>query len=506
VKTKPGRPEPAEGPVAQRVARNATVVAAAEVAGKVATLAFTVAAARSLGPDGFGAFSYALSFALLLATLPAGGFGAILVQRGSREPATIPQLFSELLTWRTAIAIPVFGAAAIAGIAMRPDGSSVLAFLLVLTATFVDLYADSGRSVATALQRQTGVSLALVLQRFFTAALAIAALAAGMGLVALTATYLVGSVFGAVLVFRSVRRLGVHPSRRLIRRDSMRSMGRAAFVLGIDTVLSLALFRIDQVILGSLKGAHEVGVYAATYKLLETVLFVSWAMVRAVYPVMSASRDPDRVKHAVESGIAAIAVLYIPFGVGLFIDAPQILGALYTPEFVAPDVARWLAASPMLFAIGFLFSYGLVSRERRWRAAWGTIAATVLNLALNFSLIPHFGAVGAAAATTVSYLFEAIVLAVLAGPVFGWPRMDRALALPLIASTVMAAVLLALPDSLWIQVPAGIVVYTAAWFPMARRWAPKQLEVLRSLLPGRTPSRPKDEAASEEVGPEPPSV
>jgi len=43
-------------------ARNAAVVAAAEVAGKVATLAFMVAAARILGRSGFGAFSFAPSF------------------------------------------------------------------------------------------------------------------------------------------------------------------------------------------------------------------------------------------------------------------------------------------------------------------------------------------------------------------------------------------------------------------------------------------------------------
>src|SRR3954469_1617495 len=261
-------------------------------------------------------------------------------------------------------------------------------------------------------------------------------------------------------------------------------MGRVSVALAIDTVLSLALFRVDQVILGAMKGTAELGLYAAAYKLLETVLFVAWAMVRAVYPVMSASKDPERVRKGVEAGIAALAVLYIPFGVALFVDAPQILTTLYGPEYAgAADVTRWLAASPMLFAIGFLYSYGLVSRERRWRAAWGTIAAAALNLALNFALIPHFGAVGAAAAPTVSYLVEAGVLGVLAYPVFGWPRLGRALAIPTVAAAVMCAALLAVPDGIVLQVAVGVVVYAAAWFPLARWLAPEQISVLRSVVP-----------------------
>ena len=51
--------------------------------------------------------------------------------------------------------------------------------------------------------------------------------------------------------------------------------------LGVDTVVAMALFRIDQVLLGAMKGDAAVGVYAAAYRLLETMLFVSWAVAAA---------------------------------------------------------------------------------------------------------------------------------------------------------------------------------------------------------------------------------
>src|SRR5687768_1247644 len=194
----------APGPATRRAAGNAAAVAAAQVAGKVATLAYTIAAARTLGQAEFGAFSYAISLSLLVATLPAWGFDALLVQRGSREPGKLPRLLSETLVWRTAIAVPVFAAAAIAGFAVRPDTDSAVALLLVLLACAIDVYADAGHAAAAAVQNQKGTSAWLVVQRFVTAGLAVGALAAGLGLVGLTAAYLAGTAVGGIGVARSV--------------------------------------------------------------------------------------------------------------------------------------------------------------------------------------------------------------------------------------------------------------------------------------------------------------
>jgi O-antigen/teichoic acid export membrane protein len=190
------------------------------------------------------------------------------------------------------------------------------------------------------------------------------------------------------------------------------------------------------------------------------------------------------------------AVLFVPFGVGLFVDARQILETLYGSRYAdsAVPIVRWLAVSPLLYAIGYHLTFGLIARKRQWPAAWATITATVLNIALNLALIPSLGATGAALVTTASYAIEAVILWMLmlreAGPV----RIDRALAVPVGASAVMAAVLLLTPSRLVVQVVVGVVVYLAAWYPLARWWAPEQVEVLHSLVVrrrSRAPERPR---------------
>lgn len=489
----PGR-APGPGPATRRAARNAAAVAVAEIAGKLATFAYTIAAARILGEVQFGAFAYALSFALLVATLPSWGFDPLLVQRGSREPQRLAALMSETLTWRTAIAVPVFLAAGIAGVVLRPTPESAIALVVVLAATAVDVYSDVGRAAAAALQDQVGTSKALVLQRLTTAALAIGALVAGFGLVGLSLAYLGGTLAGAVGVVGAVRRLGVGIDLRSVHREGLLKTGRLSIAMGIDAVASLALFRIDQVMLGAIQGDGAVGVYAAAYRLLETVLFLSWAVAKAVFPVMSAATESWRVRRGVEQGLGVLATLYVPFGVGLWLEAEPVLRLLYGEPYAAQaaGATRWLAGAPLIFGLGYLVSYGLLSRERGWEIVLTTVASLGVNIALNVVLIPPLSSTGAAISTIVSYGVEALLALVLLARLVGWMRFDRVLAPSLAASAVMAAVVLAVPGGLAVEVPLGMAVYGAVWFLLARWWQPEHLSVIGGLLPARLRSSRSD--------------
>jgi hypothetical protein len=77
-------------------------------------------------------------------------------------------------------------------------------------------------------------------------------------------------------------------------------------------------------------------------------------------------------------------------------------------------------------------------------------------------------------------------------PDIGIPNLFRGLAPALVASGVMAAVLLVLDAGLGVEVPVGIAVFTLVWLPLARWWTPEQLGLMRSLIPGsgRHPSTP----------------
>jgi len=59
-----------------------------------------IGAARMLPLADFGLFSVALGIGALVAILPSWGLDTVLVQRGARDPSTLPGLLGTLLALR----------------------------------------------------------------------------------------------------------------------------------------------------------------------------------------------------------------------------------------------------------------------------------------------------------------------------------------------------------------------------------------------------------------------
>lgn len=469
------------GDLTRRTARNAAVRGTAEVLAKLATLAWTVVAARSLDQGDFGAFSYALSIVLLASALPAWGFDPLLVRRGSRDQELLPRLHTEALTWQTVLAVPTFLAVGLLVAPSRPSSAAALVLVVLLAAGLPELWSDTARSTASVRQDQLGVSRALVMQRLITAGLIIGALALGAGVVGVAVGFLLGTGLGFLLHVRALRALDVRMRPGLVTRAGMREMIAGSGSLGLSALVLILLFRADTVLLGIIKDDEAVAAYTVAYRLLETVLFVAYAVKQAVLPVMSAAGD--RVRQGFEQGLAAVGVVYVPFAAVVLVEGDRVISLLFGERYGEQsfDVLRWLAPVPVLFAAGYLGQAALVARGRQRTMLVAALWATATNLAVNVALIPRYGGVGAAVATTVSYVVQVAV--VHRDLVRGEQqvRLLRPLAESAGASLVLAALLLVLDLPLLAELALGGLLYGGLWITLAGRTAPDQVAVLRGL-------------------------
>ena len=478
---------PPGGPVSaltRRTARNAAVRAVAEVLAKLATLAWTVVAARMLSQEDFGAFSYALSLVLLASALPAWGFDPLLVRRGSREPDLLPRLHSEALTWQTLLAVPTFLAVGLLAAGGRPDREAVVVLVLLLVAGLPELWSDTARSSASVRQDQLGVSQALVAQRLVTAALVVGALLLGAGVIGVAAGFLAGTLVGWGLHVRALHALDVSVRPGLVTRAGLREMLTGSGSLGLSALVLIVLFRADTVLLGILKDDAAVAVYTVAYRLLETVLFVAYAVKQAVLPVMSAATG--RVRAGVEQGMAAVGLFYVPFAAVVLVEGERVLTLLFGEQYGGDSVLvlQWLAPVPVLFAAAYLGQAALVARGQARAMLVAAVAAMTTNLAVNLVLIPIYSGVGAAIATTVSYVVQVAVVGVVLARSGEPPRPLRPLAEPAVATAVLAGLLVLLDLPIVLELAVGGAVYLATWLLLARRTAPAQVAVVRGLLPG----------------------
>ncbi|GHJ60118.1 transporter [Nocardioides sp. OK12] len=466
-----------------RAARNAVVRAVAEVLGKVATLAWTVGAARMLSADDFGAVFYALTIMLVLTSLAAWGFDSGLTRRGSAVPESLPRLFRATQLWKTGLAVPVL---LVAGLLLAgvPAVGSWPVLALMLAAGLPELWSQTIRTAAACRQVSAGVSSSLVVQRVATAAAVLGALGAGTGAEGVAAGFLAGTVVGWLAHVVAARRLDVRQPLRGLERADLAAAVHETVLVGVSGLVLMLLFRVDVLILGQLEGAEAVAVYTVAYRILETVLFVTYAINSAVLPVLSSTASSATRRLGVERAIAVGGFVYLPFVAVSVMEGRDVIDLLFGPTYAdaAAPVLAWLAPAALLLAVAS-FTDSLLHVLGRHRALLASSSvALVLNVALNLALIPVLGATGAALSTTASYLVQAAAVLVFLERAGERPSVLRPLLSASGASLVLVAGLALIHLPVLAELLVGAAAYLAAWLLLVRRLAPEQQQVLVGLL------------------------
>jgi O-antigen/teichoic acid export membrane protein len=467
------------------------LLTAGEVVGKLGTLVVVVGAARLLPLPDFGVFAVALGVGALVSVVPAWGFDTLLVQRGAASPAVLPGLLTELVALRTGLVVAVLALVGGVAVAAGAPAPVLLPAGCVVLACLAETVADAFRGVAIALEAPVVVAAAQLVQRGVTAVLVLAVLFARPELLALSVAYLGGAGVGIIATAVGAARLGVRPSRAMLSWSGVARLGRVSHASGLHTVASMALFRIDAVLVAMLAGAAAAGRYAAAYRLLETVIFVAWTVVRGVFPVMASSADVGGVRNGARRGLAVLASVFLPYMVLLWCRGEDVLRILYGESFMDGDTAvvAWLAPAPMFFGAAYLAAYVLMVGGPTSRVLVGSVGALVLNVMLNVALIPRYGPAGAAAATTWSYAAETALLYPAASRRAGRPALGRPL-FPALLASVSAAVVLLLPVPFAVALAIAAVVYASVWLLSAVRIDPEQFEVVRGVWL-RAPGQPR---------------
>jgi O-antigen/teichoic acid export membrane protein len=474
---------------AGRGARTVVVLAAAEFMGKVGTLALLIYAVRALTPAEFGSFSYALAFGLLLAALPTWGLDALMVQQTGADRSRLASQYGQLLVLRTVLAVPVLVAGVAFGLATRPTAADRFALAALLVAAVLESYAQAPRAIGGVLRRQSSLAVLLILQRVLTLVTGIAVLVAGLGLAGLSAAYLMSTFLGTAVLFVAVDRMGARPSWAVTRTD-LRLTARKSIPLGVDALMAMVMFRADAILLGWFHGDEEVAQYAAPFRVVETVLFLTWAVSRVIYPAMAAALDRPAQRLALTRGLAVVAFVFTPFTAFALVRPEDLLALLFGDYYAdtGATTLRLLAIVPLLFAMGYLIGSAFIAAGRSRVSMTTSLVAVSTGLGAKLVLLPPLGSHGAALTTTGVYLLDAAFLIVMARRYFGQIGLAAIFALPALA-VLPAAAVAAMPVHVVPAVALAGCVYVLVWWVAARRWQPEQAAVLIAAVQLRSEER-----------------
>ena len=399
------------------VARSAVANSAARL---LAMLGLTVATVVIARTDGAGAVgSYALMRILpgLVGVLCVAGLP------GALAYFLAPGRIGEERLWPTLVAIAAVGATI--GCLLWAAGSVVLADLFFPHAPLATVVAAAltvptqllltvGKTALQGLGERRGADTVIAAEEIaFLPCYLLAAVAGAHGLAGIVLGLALADIAVAGFAWRAVarklgwRRLGLsrdHGWWGRPRADLAREVmgyGMRGQLGGLITLLNL---RLDFLVLGALAGPAVLGTYAVASKYAELVRLPGTALTWVTYPRMAALTAAEAAAHVRRLLLPALALVPLAV-VPLLLLAGPVLRLLYGADFdsgVRP--AQVLLLGMLLSGASGVASGYLYGRGRPGLNSLGLGLGLVATVALDLALIPTYGALGAAVASSVAYL------------------------------------------------------------------------------------------------------
>jgi O-antigen/teichoic acid export membrane protein len=487
------------------VAWNAIARSGGELIAKLASVVFFLAVARELGAGRFGDLMFALSYTTVM-TLPSGfGTEELIAREVARDPKRVHEYASNVMIIKVALSVVLLALAEAIVVVLGYSYDVRLAVLIVGASVAIENLGRTWGAVLQAYQRMELISVALIVQRFLTAAVGVAVLVAGGGLLEVSFVMLGSAVVGFCVATFAMRKWVIAVRLRI---DRARWWGllKAGVPIGAVGVLLIALVKIDQTLISFFadEGNREVGFYGAAFRLIEATMFIGWSFSAAMLPWFAAqATGREKLAAGFELGTKATAAVLVPVGLTFVLFADPLIELLYGSHYeAAVEPLRYLGAMVVFLGINDLAAMLLIARERP--LAFARVAGIVLvfNVALNAALIPAYGASGAAFTAALSSFVLFALGFVLVRSLIGRVRLVRPLGSPLVGGTAAAAVVLlgGLPPVA--EAVLGGLAYGLGFLAFERLAYPDDLGAFWRLVRRRgTPGEEAAAAAAASAGP-----
>ena len=452
---------------ARRVAVNSLAPFAASMVGRVLSWGMAVVMARTLGPDGSGAYAFAVSLWLYASIMSDFGLGTWLTREVARSPDVAGSAASLSLGLRLVLSA-VAGVALVlvaflyASLGIGGAGPEIVATAALLGAGLLPgAVSGAGTAIFNAHERMVFPAAMQLVSAVLTTAAGSAALLTGHGIVALAWVSLGVNVVTAALFWLASARaffpLGVAlaPARQW-------SLARETVPLMLNSLLNNVFFRVDITVLQA-QGSAVVGNYANAYKVIDAAGAVPSSFVLALFPVLSrragvAGGDGNERGSMLAVYTLALKLL-LAVGLGLAVLLTTLAHDLtllsWGPAFL-PDSALALQLLAWFLPLSFfngLTQYVLIALGLQRRITPAFALAAAFNLASNLLLIPRFSYVAAAGATIATEVVLLVPFLIALRERLDVGRLLSAALRPLPAAVVLAASCW-LPWLPWLPLPA----------------------------------------------------
>lgn len=397
-------------------------------------LVIGVLVARHLGPEMFGALSFALAFVGLFGPLASLGLKQIVVRDLVKEAGAMAGILGTAAAMRLIAGLLTYGLLVGAILLLRPDDGLVTAMVIIIGLMVVVQVSEIAAFwfEAQVLSKYTVLATGVAFTVFTIVRIVLLLLEAPVMAFAIAAS--AEAAVSACLVVAIFLRKGHGPLSLDVHRDRARQLLRDSWPLFLSGAAIIIYMRIDQVMLGQMLDVGAVGIYSVAARISEVWYFVPTIIAASVFPALIATRERSEADYyaRLQRLFDLLVWMAIAIAVPITLLATPLVTLLFGEAYreAGPVLAIHIWAGVFVF-VGVASGKWYVLENRQILSLQRAVLGAVVNVGLNIMLIPHMGAAGAAWATLLSYAVAAFFADLMTSdtrPVFRmklrtlWPR------------------------------------------------------------------------------------
>jgi O-antigen/teichoic acid export membrane protein len=383
--------------------------------------------ARLLGPEGAGAFAIALLLPSIMSQLLNLGLVSAtvyFVASGQVRPEIAWAASRDLMLGMALTGLGV-GALIVLGLGERAfpgvDRSVLLTALLIFP---FSLLAGLATGFFQALENFRVYNLIVLTQPGLALVIVAALWVAGrvdLGSVmsALVAAHALAFLLALCFLARDMR-IGARATERL---EYLRPALAYGLKVHLGNILTFLNYRLDLFLVNLIAGPAAAGLYTVAVRLVEQLWMISKATSTVIFPRLSSMSGNEDARRSFTPVMARSVMLVTLLAASMLAGlAAPLIRLLFGAEFTPATLALYI----MLPGVVLLSCARVLAHDLASRGMVGINLALagmvlLLNTVANLLLIPHYGILGAALATTMAYTLVFFVRIILQHFLIGMP-------------------------------------------------------------------------------------
>ena len=447
----------------QTIFKNMSWLMISQLLASVCGFIWTILLTRYLGVSDYGIMNFAIAFTGISAIFMDLGISTYIVRHIATDYDSSPKYLGNAIPLKSVLSFFAFLITLIILIILKSNELTIqITLLFTIQSIFTSMTGLLNGSLQAVEEGKYQAIGNIVLNSLLLAFILISIIY-DFGLYGVTLSYVISNLIVVILQYIVVKKRISKPKYEFDK-EFCKKLLVYSIPFALTSFCALILSSIDMFMLTNMINSYANGIYSSAYKLIAIFALIQSVYFTVVYPVMSRlfKSEKNLLIFSFEKSAKYLMLIVIPLSFAVMFYSKDIIVLFFGNEYVlASSVLSILMWSvPLGFLAGICLNLLNASHKEK-SVTINLIITALVNVILNFFLIPKYSYNGAAITTVISDILSLVLFmySVYKLGVLSNKKLLFDLIKIIIGSVLLYISLSVLNLNMWLAIPVGIIIY-----------------------------------------------